>query len=240
MVSISPEPGAITNSRSATFHFGGSPSGVCQASRFAPSNRMIASAGGGTAPGLPRTERSAVWADARRAASIRFSCLSAGLVRLPGTHKTRRSPAHRRERSRQVERSWDSIPRCGCRGKEKIQSQDSRRVGSAGELSVKSIRSKIEAMKRTEYAKRSPGVRALVAAAALASFSASVAGQSRVETLERRDGQRVPGKLIGSAESGFSFVPADGSASGPGSRFHRRLRRAPARILRRVLRFSGC
>jgi len=37
-------------------------------------------------------------------------------------------------------------------------------------------------------------------------------GQARVETFERRGGQRVEGRLTGTASSGFSFIPTDGSA----------------------------
>jgi hypothetical protein len=49
-------------------------------------------------------------------------------------------------------------------------------------------------------------------AATMAGLPHRAAGQAPAESLERRGGVRVQGKLSGSTATGFSFVPADGSA----------------------------
>jgi hypothetical protein len=72
-------------------------------------------------------------------------------------------------------------------------------------------------MKSTPNAKRALSTRVIVAAIALLAavligLPPYAAGQAPVESLERPGGERVPGKLSGSAAAGFSFIPADGSA----------------------------
>ena len=72
-------------------------------------------------------------------------------------------------------------------------------------------------MKRTPNAKRAISTRVIARAAALLAatlmgFPPCVAAQVPIESLERKGGERVQGKLFGTAAAGFSFVPADGSA----------------------------
>ena len=77
--------------------------------------------------------------------------------------------------------------------------------------------SRIEPMNRRRKERRSQRagavrVVATLIAAALCVLPPRAMGQARVESLERRGGQRIRGRLTGTASSGFSFSPTDGSA----------------------------
>ena len=77
--------------------------------------------------------------------------------------------------------------------------------------------SRIEPMNRPQNAKRSQRASSFQAAAAflaaaLCFLPPRAMGQARVESLERREGSALQGRLTGTASSGFSFIPTDGSA----------------------------